>query len=142
MEGKRKSDRVRDNNNAILLRLRSAQLYPYIRIINMPRLYQKTLCKVLQCSSVLLTILYDDLLLVPAMSRIVVGHKIMRKLVTVRAEPTIQSCELPFLSLASVAMQGNEPSEVEEQTTIHVERHRVRLLVEEDVYRRRVDAED
>jgi len=76
------------------------------------------------------------------MSRIVVGYKIMRKLVTVRAEPTIQSCELPFLSLASIAMQGDEPSKVEKQTTVHVERHRVRLLVEEDVYRRRVDAED
>ena len=67
-------DCTRDNNNAIPLRLRSAQLYLYIRVINMPHLYQQTLCKVLQCSPILLTILYDNLLLVPAMSRIVVGH--------------------------------------------------------------------
>jgi hypothetical protein len=106
------------------------------------RLYQKAPCKVLQCSSILLTILDDNLLLVPTMACIVVSHKVMCKLVAIRAEPTVQRSQLSFFSLASITVQRYKPSQIEEQTPVQIESHRVRLLIKEDVHRSGIDAED
>jgi len=62
------------------------------------------MCKVRQCGAILLTILDDNLLLVPTMARIVVGHEVVCELVAVRAKPTVQRPQLSFLGLTPIAV--------------------------------------
>ena len=84
-------------------------------------LNQHTLREILQRSAILLAILYDDLLLIPTMPRIMICDQIMRELMAIGAEPAIEGPEFALFSLAAVAVQGDEPGEIEEETAVHVE---------------------
>ena len=79
---------------------------------------QQILRKTFQRCSVLLAVLDSNLLVVPVVPSIVVRNQVVRELVTVSEEPTVQ-CPQPALETSKVwRMQRHEPSEVEEQATV------------------------
>jgi hypothetical protein len=65
---------------------------------------QHSLRELLERRPIRLTVLDDDLLLVPVVSRVVIRNKIVRKFVAIRAEPAIQRPHLALLRLKPVAM--------------------------------------
>ena len=67
------------------------------------------------------------------MSSVVVRDKVVCQLVTVCEEPAIQGSQSALQRTKLWCMQRDEPCQVEEQATAHVESHGIGRLVKEDV---------
>jgi hypothetical protein len=93
----------------------------------------------IQRSPVLLTVLDDDLLLIPAMPCVMISNQIVGELMAIRAEPAIERSQSPFPRAPAFTVQCHEPRQVEEQAAIQVERNSIGLLVKEDIDRGGID---